>query len=87
MKHEFVDAPLLLGIAPNGAENEVFWSKPHVEKTFLGERQHRLFIEDLQNGTSNSLTAEDGFTVLAVTEAICRSSKDGNWERPVRLRT
>ena len=87
MKHEFVDAPLLLGIAPNGAENEVFWSKPYVEKTFWGERQHRLFIEDLQNGTSNSLTAEDGFTVLAVTEAICRSSKDGNWERPVRLRT
>ena len=39
------------------------------------------------DGTSNSLTAEDGFTVLAVTEAICRSSKDGNWERPVRLRT
>ena len=73
-------------ITQNGVENDTQWSVPEVEKTFWGERQHRLFIEDIRNDTSNSLSARDGFITLATMEAVCRSCESGTWETPSRPR-
>lgn len=84
IKHEFLQEPLLLGITQSGVETDTQWSTPEIEKTFWGERQHRLFIEDIRNDTNNSLSARDGFITLATMEAVCRSCESGTWETPSR---
>lgn len=86
IKKEFLKEPLLLGLAREGAENAVEWSAPPCPGTFMGEIHHRLFVEDILNGTNNSLSAEDGFAALAVLEATCRSAESGDWETPCRPR-
>lgn len=82
IRSEFADLPLLMGVAQDGAENKVVWTTPEYPKSFMGERHHRLFIDDLIYNTNHSLSAEDGFAALAVTEATCRSFKSGMWETP-----
>ena len=81
IKHEFFAGAAASGHHAKAASKiDTQWSAPEVEKTFWGERQHRLFIEDIRNDTSNSLSARDGFITLATMEAVCRSCESGTWE-------
>ncbi|MDL2233685.1 Gfo/Idh/MocA family oxidoreductase, partial [Ruminococcaceae bacterium OttesenSCG-928-L11] len=48
-----------------------------VEPEFFGERHHRLFFDDLVNGTSHSKNETDGFAILAIVEAARRSMETG----------
>ncbi len=63
----------------------ITWEAVPFEPTFFGEAMHRKFIEDIAGGTDNSQKAWDGFTILAVIEAVRRSIDTGRWEEVVQL--
>lgn len=70
-----------LAVARLGKDGKVFWDYPQMEQSFLGVRQHQLFIDDLRYGRNESLTGEDGCYVLKVIEAIRKSAQSGSREQ------
>ena len=80
IRNPFIGKDLYLGLSQGEANKGVDWKSPEYEKTSFGVYHHQLFIDDLRNGTSNSLGCADGFAAIAVIEAARRSMATGKWE-------
>ncbi|MEG0834662.1 MAG: Gfo/Idh/MocA family oxidoreductase [Oscillospiraceae bacterium] len=62
------------------ARNNITWQEAKIDTQFFGYIQHKTFVDDLLNGTSNSKTARDAFVPLQVVEAARRSAISGKIE-------
>jgi UDP-N-acetylglucosamine 3-dehydrogenase len=79
-------AGLMIGSNNTGnPRKEISWREVRPEPAFNGELHHRLFIDDLLDNTSNSLSVADAIASLKMVEAARRSMVTGRMEKLLEL--